>query len=51
MPGQIAFPGGKLLEGESPLAAVQRESLEEVGIDLKSADVMLLGRLGRLSSE
>jgi 8-oxo-dGTP pyrophosphatase MutT (NUDIX family) len=42
--GQIAFPGGKLLEGESALAAVQRESMEEVGVDLKSADVMLLGR-------
>lgn len=42
--GHIAFPGGKLEKGELPCQAAQRETLEEVGIDLQQ------GRhLGRLS--
>jgi len=31
--GQIAFPGGRLDEGETPLAAALRETYEETGIE------------------
>lgn len=31
--GQIAFPGGRIDEGETPLAAALRETHEETGID------------------
>lgn len=31
--GQIAFPGGRLDEGETPLAAALRETWEETGIE------------------
>jgi 8-oxo-dGTP pyrophosphatase MutT (NUDIX family) len=31
--GQIAFPGGRIDEGESPLAAALREAREEIGLD------------------
>ena len=31
--GQIAFPGGKIDEGETPLAAALREAREEIGLD------------------
>jgi 8-oxo-dGTP pyrophosphatase MutT (NUDIX family) len=31
--GQIAFPGGKIDEGETPLAAALREAQEEVGLE------------------
>jgi 8-oxo-dGTP pyrophosphatase MutT (NUDIX family) len=42
--GHIAFPGGKLEAGELPCQAAQRETLEEIGVDLRQ------GRhLGRLS--
>jgi 8-oxo-dGTP pyrophosphatase MutT (NUDIX family) len=42
--GHIAFPGGKLEEGERECQAACRETLEEIGIDLEQ------GRyLGRLS--
>lgn len=42
--GHIAFPGGKLETGELPCQAAQRETLEEIGLDLRR------GRhLGRLS--
>lgn len=42
--GHIAFPGGKLEEGEQECQAACRETLEEIGIDLER------GRyLGRLS--
>jgi 8-oxo-dGTP pyrophosphatase MutT (NUDIX family) len=30
--GQIAFPGGKIDEGETPLAAALREAREEIGL-------------------
>ena len=33
--GQIAFPGGKIDEGESPLAAALREALEEIGLEAR----------------
>lgn len=41
--GHIAFPGGKMEEGEMPCEAACRETLEEIGIDL--ADGRYLGRL------
>jgi 8-oxo-dGTP pyrophosphatase MutT (NUDIX family) len=31
--GQIAFPGGKIDQGEDALAAALRETLEEIGLD------------------
>ena len=33
--GQIAFPGGKIDDGESPLAAALREALEEIGLETR----------------
>ena len=42
-PGQIAFPGGKLEDGESPEAAALREAEEEIG--LPPQNVTVLGRL------
>jgi len=42
--GHIAFPGGKLEEGEFPCQAACRETLEETGIDLIGGTY-----LGRLS--
>jgi 8-oxo-dGTP pyrophosphatase MutT (NUDIX family) len=42
--GHMAFPGGRIDPGDSdPRAAAERETLEEVGLDLASAE-----RLGRL---
>ena len=42
-PNQWALPGGRIDEGESPLAAAMREVEEEVGLTLTETD--LLGRL------
>jgi 8-oxo-dGTP pyrophosphatase MutT (NUDIX family) len=42
--GHIAFPGGKLEEGESVCQAARRETREEIGIDLGAGNY-----LGRLS--
>ena len=42
-PGQWAFPGGRLDDGETPVAAALREMHEEVGVDLPESAV--LGRL------
>lgn len=43
--GNIAFPGGKLEQGDPSLQhAAERETLEEIGLDLSQA-----GLLGRLS--
>lgn len=41
--GHIAFPGGKLEEGELECQAALRETFEEIGIDLQQA--LYLGRL------
>lgn len=42
--GHIAFPGGKLEDGEQECQAACRETLEEIGVDLEQAHY-----LGRLS--
>lgn len=42
-PGQIAFPGGRVEEGERALHAALRETREEIGID--PTNVTPLGRL------
>lgn len=45
--GHLAFPGGKVEQGENPRQAAERETLEEVGIDL--AQATYLGALGEIS--
>lgn len=36
--GQIAFPGGKIDEGETPLAAALREAHEEIGLEPRTIE-------------
>ncbi len=38
--GQIAFPGGRLDEGESIVEAASRETLEEIGVEIKGDNVL-----------
>jgi 8-oxo-dGTP pyrophosphatase MutT (NUDIX family) len=48
--GHIAFPGGRVDAGDAgPREAAERETLEEVGLDLGGADY--LGRLDDLTGE
>ena len=46
--GQIAFPGGALESGESPLGAALREMEEEIGVRLPESSV--LGALSEISA-
>lgn len=47
--GQMAFPGGRVDPGDvGARAAAERETLEEVGLDLASAE--LVGRLGDVNA-
>jgi 8-oxo-dGTP pyrophosphatase MutT (NUDIX family) len=46
--GEVSFPGGRLEEGEAPLAAALREASEEVGLD--PAAVEIVGQLAPLST-
>ena len=39
-PGEIAFPGGRIEQGESPLAAALREALEEVALPAGAVEVL-----------
>jgi 8-oxo-dGTP pyrophosphatase MutT (NUDIX family) len=41
-PGYAMIPGGGVDEGETKVEAVTREMLEEVGLDIKDADIKLV---------
>lgn len=46
--GNLAFPGGKVELGEEPRQAAERETLEEIGLDLGTA--RYLGRLSDIAT-
>jgi 8-oxo-dGTP pyrophosphatase MutT (NUDIX family) len=46
--GQVAFPGGRLEQGEDAVAGALREAHEEVGLD--PGDVEVLGQLAPLAT-
>lgn len=39
-PGQVAFPGGGIDPGESPVDAALREAVEETGLDAEGVEVL-----------
>lgn len=39
-PGQVAFPGGKLDEGETVIEAALREAFEETGVEPEGVDIL-----------
>lgn len=41
--GNVAFPGGKVQQGEEPRQAAERETAEEIGLDLNSG--LYLGQM------
>jgi 8-oxo-dGTP pyrophosphatase MutT (NUDIX family) len=41
--GNVAFPGGKVQQGEEPRQAAERETSEEIGLDLKNG--LYLGQM------
>ncbi|KAG4096997.1 hypothetical protein H8356DRAFT_941818 [Neocallimastix lanati (nom. inval.)] len=43
--GDLAFPGGKANPGENDRETCERETMEEVGLDLTSENFMFLGQL------
>ncbi|MFA7061124.1 MAG: CoA pyrophosphatase [Pedobacter sp.] len=45
--GNLAFPGGKVEQGEEPRQAAERETYEEIGLDLGTA--RYLGRLSDIA--
>lgn len=38
--GEVSFPGGRVDDGESPLAAALREATEEIGLDPAHVDIV-----------
>lgn len=49
--GEVSFPGGRLDDDESPLAAALREATEEIGLDADTVDIVgQLEPLATLSS-
>src|SRR4026209_753424 len=44
-PGQVAFPGGKLVPGGDAVAAALREAHEELGIN--NSDIRIIGATDR----
>ncbi|MBT0669646.1 CoA pyrophosphatase [Novosphingobium profundi] len=49
-PGQVAFPGGRIDPGETPIEAALREAQEELGIDPQAVRVVGTGDLYRTGS-
>lgn len=45
--GHLAFPGGKVEQGEKPRQAAERETIEEIGLDLNGS--VYLGQLADIA--